>query len=174
MTAYEQFQDAARVYATDPNPSTLLYLNRRALRLMDCITASPEPCWESIDSPGARMGDFSQIRIICDRRLCGKEVCRLSGCLGYALRAMLAGEDLSDPKLLSLSDGERTFSVLEYFYDATKSRRSDPDHEAVFELAREMIFVGTPVRQTSRAGWGTKGTRLVEGIARCNLAFYVR
>jgi len=172
LTAYDQFQAAARAYAADPNPTTLLHLNRRALPLLD--TAPQEPAWTPIDAPGALADDFYGVRVVCDRRLDADEVSRVSGCLGYALRCTLAGEDLSDPTVFYLSNAATTFTVLDFGYDATKSRRSDPDFQGAFDLAREMIVAGTPIRATNRAGWGTKGTRLVDGIGPVRLLFYVR
>ncbi|HZO89489.1 MAG TPA: hypothetical protein VFB38_14270 [Chthonomonadaceae bacterium] len=172
MTVYDQFDAAARAYAADPNPTTLLHLNRRALPLLD--TARQEHAWMPIDAPDALAGDFYAVRVVCDRRLDAEEVSRLSGCLGYALRCTLAGEDLTDPTVFSLSDGATTFTVLDFGYDATKSRRSDPDFQGAFDLAREMIVSGTPIRTTNRAGWGTRGTRLVDGIGPIRLLFYVR
>src|SRR5579884_2220951 len=103
MTVYDQFDAAARAYAADPNPTTLLHLNRRALPLLD--TARQEHAWMPIDAPDALAGDFYAVRVVCDRRLDAEEVSRLSGCLGYALRCTLAGEDLTDPTVFSLSDG---------------------------------------------------------------------
>jgi hypothetical protein len=115
--------------------------------------------------------------VLVERRLNEEEISRLSGCLGYALRQTLAGEDLSEPSGFLLStfpaDG-RQATILEYAYDSTKSRRDDPDYALAFELAQEYVFSGSPIRTTDRAGAGTKGTRLVEGIAPCHLSFFVR
>ena len=43
-----------------------------------------------------------------------------------------------------------------------------------FVLARDYTFNGSPLRSTNRAGIGTRGTRLVEPIAPCSLAYAVR
>lgn len=141
------------------------------------LSSNQFPAWMSSDAPDAFIHDFAEIRVLVERRLNEEEVNRLSGCLGYALRQTLAGEDLSKPSVFLLSafpaDG-RQVTVLEYTYDSTKSRRDDPDCALAFALAQEFIFSGSPIRTTNRAGAGTKGTRLVEGIAPCHLSFFAR
>ena len=143
------------------------------------LTFDRSPVLTCSNSPDAFLHDFAEIRVLVERRLNEEEVTRLSGCLGYASRQTLAGEDLSEPSGFLLStfpaDG-RQATVLEYAYDSTKSRRDDPDYALAFALAlaQEYAFAGTPVRSSKRAGAGTKGTRLVEGIAPCHLSFFVR
>lgn len=112
-------------------------------------------------------GDFYEIRVTTDRGLIYDEIRCLSGCLGYALREVLAGESLSEPTVTferGPKDRARA-TVLEYGYDSTKSRRDDPNYTLAFETARAYIADGTPVRRTDRVGAGTQGTRLVEGLA---------
>ena len=141
------------------------------------LSFDQSPVWMCSDSPDAFIHDFAEIRVLVERRLNEEEVSRLLGCLGYALRQTLAGEDLSEPSGFLLSkfpaDG-RQVTVLEYAYDSTKSRRDDPDFALAFAVAQEFIFSGSPIRTTNRAGVGTKGTRLVDGIGACHLTLQVR
>jgi len=83
---------------------------------------------------------------------------------------MLAGEDLSEPEVREMNHGMK----LSYYYDSTKSRRDDPDYFEAFEKALLYINEGTPVRTTNRAGIGTKGTRLVEGIGQRKVNIFLR
>ena len=172
----QQFARAIQVFTTMPNTETLLLLNKSAIPLIE-PTPVPEEIWKSVETSNASANDFSEIRVLVDRQLKEEETSRLSGCLGYALRQSLTGEDLSEPSVFLLSDSpadKRQVTVLEYTYDSTKSRRDDPDYALAFDLAQEYIFAGTPVRSSNRAGAGTKGTRLVEGITPCHLSFFVK
>lgn len=135
--------------------------------------------WTPIEEYDGR--EFNEIRLelrgwhACHstrvRGLNAEAIRRASGCLGYALRQELAGEDLSDPEQEMNGNG---LAALAFYYDLTKSRRDDPDVFAAFELARQYIVEGTPARKTDRQGAGTKGTRLVEGIGPCDVQFYLR
>lgn len=170
-----QFDRAVEMFKALPNQEHFILLTKAALALV--TGEQPNAGWKSVDALDALSTDFYGIRVVAGRRLDAEEVSRLSGCLGYALRQVLAGEDLSEPYVCYLHNtpGDRLqVTLLEYSYDSTKSRRDDPDFEAAFELARDFIFSGSPVRQSNRAGAGTKGTRLVEGISQCDLRIYVR
>jgi len=144
---------------------------------------SAEPCtetdrngvWNSVECENAFAADFGEVRVLVDRILSAGFVRRLSGCLGYALRQTICGEDVSDPTITHLrgDDGTGT-TVLEYGYNSTKSRRDDPDFDQTFSLATQYVREGSPIRRTDRAGWGTRGTRLVEGIGVGGVTFAVR
>ena len=192
------FEEAVAAYLATPNPLTLLALNKRAIPLMEAIPRTRP--WrlvsEQSETSEPPLGcDFSAIRVICDRKLDGAEVNRLSGCLAYALKATLAtGDDaLPEPHVEFAQTPEDspvclTFTLLEYAFDASRSIRTDPDPVAAFTLARQYIREGTPMRTTDREGAGTRNTRLLEGIGNgirgdngngigtspCNLTFYVR
>lgn len=114
--------------------------------------------------------DIDTLAVTVSRHLSHEEISRLSGCIGYALRVHIAGEDLSDPVAIVYHAGMTTVS---YWYDSTKSQRSDRDVQGALEQAAEMIRTGTPVRKSNRAGAGTAGTRLVEGLGEVNVAFEV-
>ena len=167
----QQFESAVRLYAAAPNAETLLSLNRYALPLM---TAAPrEPVWKCVDSPNAFAEPFSQIRVMADRRLDADELLRLAGCLAYALRASLAGDDVGQPEVsYAVAEGGATFTVVEADYDSDSSIRTEPDPAEAFALACLYILQGTPLRKTNRVG--PRGSRLVEGIAPCNITIYVR
>lgn len=113
---------------------------------------------------------FYELAVTIDRRLSSDEVQRVSGCIGYALAANLAGGALSDPETVLIGAGS---TRITYAYDATKSRRDDPDYEGALCAAAQMIVTGSPVRKTNRAGAGTMGTRLVDGIGPCAVTFEV-
>ncbi|WP_295822399.1 hypothetical protein [uncultured Deinococcus sp.] len=114
--------------------------------------------------------DFYTLSVLIDRALTSDDIARVSGCIGYALRQTLAGEDLSDPVTVILRGAS---TLITYWYDSTKSRRDDPDHEGALRLAARYIVEGSPIRTTNRAGAGTQGTRLVSGIGPCTVTFDV-
>jgi quinol monooxygenase YgiN len=121
---------------------------------------------------------FYEIRVEISLLFTLDELQQISGCLGYALREQLAGEPLSDYRF---EVKDKRITVLEYYYDATKSQRDDPDFIEAFRKAEQYILEGTPIRKTDRAGRGTKGTRLVEGVGKTfpkdvnvEIEFYVR
>lgn len=165
----QQFTDAVRLYAAAPNADTLLNLNRHALPLM---TVAQEPVWKPVDAPYTFAESFSRIRVVCDRRLNGEEALRLAGCIAYALRAGMAGDDIGQPEIsYAVTEGGIAFTILEADYDSESSIRTEPNPANAFALARLFLFQGTPLRKTSRVG--PCGTRLVEGIAPCNVSIYV-
>lgn len=112
---------------------------------------------------------FYRIRMIFPKVLTEDQIDQVSGCLGYALREVIRGEDLSDP--VTQWTMKRTF--LTYDYDSTKSRSDDPDFAQAFAKARAYIEHGTPIRSTNRSGPGTEGTALVEGIGPVSVQFFV-
>lgn len=122
-----------------------------------------------VQTPGIILGWFYQFKVIASRTLNDLEIAQVSGCIGYALRQTLAGENLSEPGVHQTP--ART--VLEFGYDSTKSRRDDPDFAEAFALAKEYVRSGTPVRSTNRAGVDTKGTRLVEGVPDLSIGIYL-
>lgn len=113
---------------------------------------------------------FYDFRVIAPRVLSEDEISRVSGCIGYALRQVLAGEDLSLPEVHHTP----VRTVLEYRYDATKTRRDDPCFDEAFGLAKRYVLEGSPVRTTNRAGTDTKGTRLVEGVPGLEIGIFVK
>ena len=168
-TRHQEFDRAVAAYRASPNAAELQAL----LRVAVCL--EPEAAWRHIRGKEAFDTPFTEIRAVCDRTRGGEEVRRFCGCLGYALRATLAGEELGEPLVYyPVADGRIAFTVLEFPYDSASSARTSPDCFQAFALARQYLFEGTPVRTTDREGKGTKDTRLVEGIARCNLSLYVR
>lgn len=144
--------------------------------LLRCaLTLEPEERWQHVRGKDTFENPFKEIRAVCDRNLSLEEVKRLAGCLGYALKATLAGEELSEAQVsYPVWEGRILFTVLEFGYNSASSARSAPDAFSAFMQARQFIFEGTPLRTTDREGKGTKDTRLVEGIPKCNLSLYVR
>jgi len=178
-----QFDAAAQAYKAAPDARTLLRLHQCALLLL-LNAASQETPWRRVPD-GTTTGDslllacdFGAIRVVCDRRLNWPDIGRLAGCLAYALKATLAGEELGEPSVefACSPGGSVTFTVVEFAYDASLSIRTEPDPIEAFRVAREYLLSGgTPVRTTNREGSGTQGTRLVEGLSiPCSLTFYVR
>ena len=159
-------RQAVRVYKDDPGPANLKAL------LLQAVTLEPEARWRNMRAKGALAIPFTQIRAVCDRTLTQEEVRRFSGCLGYALKAVLAGNQLGEPEVsYPAAEGQIAFTVMEFAWDSRSSARTEPDYSQAFTKAREYIFEGTPLRTTDREGKGTRDTRLVEGIALCNLSF---
>lgn len=116
--------------------------------------------------------NFERIRFRCRRCLNDMEVARVCGALAYALRATLAGDDLSLPVLML--DFRQHHTNLYFQWDSESSIRSEPDFVAALETAVRFIEEGTPIRLTNRAGCGTFGTRLFDGIGRCDVEIHVR
>ena len=100
------------------------------------------------------------IRVEVGRPVTNEEMRRLAGIVGYTQRSVLRGrEGISGP----FRDGPNSFYVLQ---DATKTASDDYGHAlAEFEdVLPSRLAEGTPVRKTDRAGAGTSGTRLVNGV----------
>lgn len=108
---------------------------------------------------GVKPAEPQAMRFQADRPLTDDEVQQAAQIIGYAYKADVAGEPIGDPE----RDSPYSFVVTA---DSTKSRRSDPAQALLDfeEDTEEMLYEGTPVRQTTREGWWTQGTRLVEGF----------
>lgn len=168
----QEFQTAANAFVNTPNAASLAFLQERAAWLLR--QTPPPPCqdWITIESPDAFRRDWYEIRAIFGRWLTDEEITRAAGALGYALKEVLAGEELSDPDVIRSCRAQQT--ILLFAYDSTKSRRDDPDADLTFAMAERYIAEGSPLRRTERAGKGTKGTRLVQGIGPVSVQFAVR
>ncbi len=163
------FNTTVAAFTATRDASSFAALVRSAVTILD---TPKEISWQSIFDSDAFLGDFYEVRVTFNRELSSDEISRASGALGYAFRASLAGESLSEPTVMQNVEYR---TVLEYDYDSTKSQRDDPDFDAAFLLAHRYIEEGTPVRKTDRAGKGTQGTRLVEGIGGdIDIRFFVR
>ncbi|OWL98944.1 hypothetical protein CBQ26_00360 [Deinococcus indicus] len=109
--------------------------------------------------------DFDTIGLLIARPLTHEEALRAAGALGYAL-ARMNGESLGDPVSLIFTPAS---TYLTFHFDSTKCRRSSYSFEEAFRDAAAYIETGTPVRKSDRAGRGTKGTRLIDGIGAVSL-----
>lgn len=175
----KQFDEAARAYKSAPDARTLLRLHQSAIPILNAAQETPwRPVPDGTTGSTLLACDFAAIRVVCDRRLALPDIGRLAGCLAYALKATLAGEELGEPSVefACSPGGSVAFTVVEFAYDASRSIRTEPDPIEAFRMAREYALTGgTPVRTTNREGPGTQGTRLVEGLsAPCATTFYVR
>ncbi len=113
-------------------------------------------------------GEPYAIRLQANRPLTDDEARHVAGAMGYAYRATVAGEPLGMPE----RDTPYSFVVSA---DTTKSPRDDLGMalEAFEDMMPTMIDEGSSVRKTDRAGAGTKGTRLIEGMREPGLTFEV-
>jgi hypothetical protein len=106
---------------------------------------------------------FYNLRVtVRDNLIPPDEVDRLVGCVGYALKEVVRGEEADHLK--TTHDVLRNRTRVHIGYDSTKTRSDDPDFAEAERKIKQYICEGTPLRKTNRAGEGTKGTRLVEGL----------
>ncbi|MEJ7648630.1 MAG: hypothetical protein WKF57_06185 [Nakamurella sp.] len=109
---------------------------------------------------GVYPGEPYQIMLRANRSLSDEEIKRMAQLVGYTYRSTVAGESIGDPDRTS----PEAFVVSA---DTTKSQRDDAGQamEEFEEQLPELLQQGSPVRKTDRAGVGTKGTRLIDGLA---------
>lgn len=108
---------------------------------------------------------FDSIRVTTDRELTDDEMQRMAQCLGYAMRAGVGGEGMYGPPRRVAP------TTYEMYLDTTKNSREQAEN--AWDNARDTIWNGSPVRKTDRAGPGTKGTRLTQGIGQVGIVFHV-
>lgn len=135
-------------------------------------------------TPETHPGGWRRLRITFDRLLTTDEALDASACLGYALRQYVNGEALPLPTIkiggtiregaTSAEERAGLYTIMEFNYDSNRGRRSRDHTIETFRSAREYITNGTPIRTTDRAGAGTQGTRLVNGIGEVGIRFEVR
>lgn len=108
--------------------------------------------------PGVFGGTPYAMRIQANRPL-DDEMRVMAGLVGYAYRSTVAGESIGQP----MRDSPYSFVVSS---DTTKTSRDDLGMalEEFEEALPGMIKDGSPIRKTNRAGAGTQGTRLVDGL----------
>lgn len=172
------FDKARAAYQAAPNAHTLLSLNKAAIPLMAAVPKDKP--WRQVSFlPSDTVPcDFTAIRVVVDKRLEEDDVQRLAKCLGYGLKATLVGEELGEPSATYTAgeeDNALVFTLIEFAYNAKGTTRTRPDAKRAFEVAREYIRDGSPMRTTDREGPGTMNTRLAQGLSvPANLTFYVR
>ncbi len=107
------------------------------------------------------------MRFQFDRPLTNDERSLVAGAIGYAYRATVAGEPMGWPEV------DSPYSLV-ISADTTKTRRDDLGIalEEFEDRLPEIIEEGSPIRTTNRAGEGTKGTRLVEGVGPIGVEVY--
>jgi hypothetical protein len=173
---FTEFDAAVRVFKARPDGDSFALLRAVA----GALVATPRnlaegPAWTAVQlSPTVLQSipsDFQEIRAAFDRELTAEELARASGCIGYALRIHMAGEELSEPEVVSPA-GAPTVAI--YFYDSTKAQRTEPDIIEALTVAVGFMATGTPIRTSNRAGAGTCGTRLVGGIGSVGVTFALR
>jgi len=97
-------------------------------------------------------------RIEADRDLTEDEAQRLAQLFGYAY-ATTGGERVGDP-----TDRDTPRSLI-FATDTTKGRAYERmDRFTAMLTDPEFVGGGSPVRKTDRAGVGTRGTRLIDGL----------
>lgn len=108
--------------------------------------------------------EFSKLRLTFNLSLSIEQIHEVSECFDYALACTIIGKGLSKPVILTPVFGTGVFTLIEYYYDSTKSIRDDLHNVEAEKLARDYIKNGSPIRKSDRAGKNTKGTRKCEGI----------
>ena len=145
--SHQEFNRVVAAYKAEPTPTGLQALLRVALYL------EPEPTWRHVRGKEAfavaLWGDTRRLRPHPGR---GGGNARFTGCLGYALKAMLAGQELGDPFVCyPVADGRIAFTVLEFGYTSASSTRTDPDFFQAFATARTVHLRGY-----ARANYGPR------------------
>jgi len=108
------------------------------------------------------------MRFQANRPLTPEEARQAAGAIGYQYRRTIAGEPLGDPHI----DSPYSFVLGA---DMTKTARDDLGI-ALEEFEQDLdhaVINGSPVRKTDRAGAGTKGTKLIEGLNDPTLKFEI-
>ena len=171
MLTIKDFDTAAVMFRKMPCAESLSLLTAVGQVVMVSTVARESEPFITVTEEGDLPCDFQQIRATFGRELTDDELSRASGAIGYSLRIYVAGEELGDPQLVS-APGAPTVAL--YAYDATKARRSDPNIAEALKVAIGYIADGSPVRRSDRAGIGTRGTRLVQGIGPVAVTFAIR
>lgn len=116
---------------------------------------------------GAYCVDPYHVAVRADRPISDAEMRRMAQGLGYVWRSKVRGEPVGEPVRVDA----QTFMV---HADSTKSRRDDLGValEEFEEHLPSTIRDGSPIRTTDRAGAGTKGTRLVDGVGPVGFDLY--
>lgn len=112
-------------------------------------------------------GNFRYVFVTADRDVDDEDAARMWACIGYAFRAQLRNPDgLSQFVRL---DADRFVA----YYDSSRATGGWRErlHDALQD-ASDYIREGTPVRQSNRAGPGTRGTRLCDGVGELEVAFH--
>ena len=164
------FASAMRIFTTLRDAKSWAGIYRRE---SDTANPTDDSAWRRVDAANAFDGPFDAIRVVTAGHLDPVEIVCVLGCLGYALQAMLAGDEVGMPVVsYVVKHGRVTATILEMFYDSESTIRTEPDPAEAFQLARQYVAEGTPSRKTSRSG--PMGTRLVEGIGARDIGYYVR
>ena len=110
------------------------------------------------NAKGVYVDYFDNVRVQTDRPLTAEETGRLAQLTGYAAtESMGRGEGMGLPR----SDSDRSIIL-----SADVTKYPGGHHVGDFpKKLQEVVRDGSPLRTTNRAGEGTKGTRLVDGIA---------
>ncbi len=161
------FDAATRVFTAAPSADTLLLLNMTAGRFFGVTLPLPDTT-QAAEFREPDVTDFTAIRATFDRTLTAAEQVGASAAIGYALRIYVGGGELPLPVVTESG------RVLTFEYDSSDRRRTSPDYAECFAEAARFIQEGSPVRCSNRAGVGTKGTRLAEGIGKVGVTFTVR
>lgn len=116
--------------------------------------------WVDLDDADAQARDFDEILIRTSRPLGFDDARRMSGCIGYAVRALMGGEGLSEPEMVAPT-------LWVYRYDSTRRVRTSTPLSQVFAAAETYASEGTPIRKRDQA-------RRVEGVGTIELRAQVR
>jgi hypothetical protein len=101
----------------------------------------------------------NEIRVQANRKLSEDEQNNLAALVGYAYKAQVRGEQMSDAEF------DSPYSLI-MGADVTKTASDDAGLalERFEESLTELVAEGSPIRKTDRKGPGTAGTRLIPGF----------
>jgi hypothetical protein len=105
--------------------------------------------------PGRTFREPYSMVLVADRPISDDEMQHLAQLAGYAYSSTVHGEPLGEPNRLS---------DYAFMLEADTTKGSPGGVGDFIEQYPTMVGDGSPVRKTDRAGAGTQGTRLVEGM----------
>jgi len=155
-TAHDAYRDAERsLEAADKALREAAAAQYAQTEVADVVEVPGWGTFNRIDEPEHLPAQFDALRVQVGCDLTPQQAQHLAQLVGYGW-ATTGGEPLPDPE-------QDTPASIVVYADSSKARSLAQIDMFVDDLAA-LVAQGSPVRKTDRAGAGTKGTRLVDGL----------